>query len=236
MHIKWWPFRFLEWLNRVASKVGHDPVLDNEKFDWIPAVEASSGDIVAELRNILETVDIPSPQEILENQAVLSDDDQWKLFFLYGYGYRVEHNCRLCPATDRAMQSVEGLQSVMYSILEPGKRLRPHYGPYNGFLRYHLGLIIPDDGKTSGLRVADQTCHWQEGKSLVFDDTYNHEAWNDSDKRRVVLFVDFERPLRFPIKYLNKFLLFAVRLSPPMRQAIRNLKNHSGRKPASAGV
>jgi beta-hydroxylase len=234
MHIKWWPFRFLEWLNRLASKVGQEPLLDNEKFDWIPTVEAATDDILAELHNIQATVTIPSPQEILENQVVLSDDDQWKLFFLYGYGYRDEHNCQLCPATDRAVQSVPGLQSVMFSVLEPGKRLRPHRGPYNGFLRYHLGLIIPDGGTTSFLRVADKTCHWQVGSSLVFDDTYDHEACNDSDKQRVVLFIDFERPMRFPINYLNKFVLFAVRLSPPIRQAIRNIKNYRGGKPAPA--
>jgi beta-hydroxylase len=233
MHIKWWPFRFLEWLNRLASKVGQDPVLDNAKFDWIPVIEAATDDILAELHNIQATENIPSTHDILENQVVLSDDDQWKLFFHYGYGYRDERNCKLCPATDRAVQSVAGLQSVMYSILEPGKRLRPHRGPYNGLLRYHLGLIIPDDGMTCGLRVAEESCHWQVGQSLVFDDTNDHEAWNDSDKQRVVLFLDFERPLRFPINYLNKFVLFVVRLSPPIRQAIRNIKNYRGRKPAT---
>jgi len=234
MHVKWWPFRFLEWLNRTGSKVGNDPVLDNAMFDWIPGVEAATPDILAELNNVLATTHIPSPQDILENQAVLSDDDQWKLFFLYGYGHRDEHNCRLCPATDRAVQAVPGLQSVMYSVLEPGKHLRPHRGPYNGFLRYHLGLIIPDDGTTSGLRVADRQCRWEVGRSLVFDDTYDHEAWNYSDKLRVVLFIDFERPLRFPIRYVNRLVLFLVRLSPPIRQAIRNLGKYRGSKPLAA--
>jgi aspartyl/asparaginyl beta-hydroxylase (cupin superfamily) len=123
----------------------------------------------------------------------------------------------------------------LYSILEPGKRLRPHRGPYNGLLRCHLGLIIPDDGTTSGLRVDDKIYSWKVGRSLVFDDTYDHEVWNDSNEQRVVLFVDFERPLRFPINYLNRLLLFAIRLSPPMRQATRNLERYRGRKPAPAG-
>ena len=236
MHVKWWPFRFLEWLNRVASKVDRDPVLENEKFDWIFDIEAATDDILAELHMVQTTVDIPSACNILGEQIALSDDDQWKLFFLYGYGCRAEHNCQLCPATDRAVQSIPGLQSVMYSVLEPGKRLRAHRGPYNGILRYHLGLIIPDDGRNSGLRVADITCHWQVGKSLVFDDTYVHEAWNDCDRQRVVLFIDFERPLQFPINYLNKFVLFAARLSPPARQAIRNLENYRGRKAAPATI
>jgi beta-hydroxylase len=234
MHIKWWPFRFLEWLNRVASRVGQDPVLGNEEFDWIPAVEGATDDILAEFHNIQATTDIPGIQDIVASQAVLSDDDRWKTFFLYGYGYRAEQNCQLCPATDRAVQNIPGLQSAMYSVLEPGTRLRSHRGPYNGILRYHLGLIIPGDGTSSGLRVADTTCHWQVGKSLVFDDTFAHEAWNDSDQQRVVLFVDVERPLRFPINYLNKFLLFAVRISPPARQAIGNLRNYHDRKASPA--
>lgn len=236
MHVKWWPFRFIEWLNRLASKVGNDPVLDCRRFDWVPAVEAATDAIVAELRKVLATVYIPSPQDILENQSVLSDDDQWKLFFLYGYGHRDAHNCDLCPATFQAVKSVPGLQSVMYSILEPGKRLRPHRGPYNGFLRYHLGLVVPDGGRTSGLRVADRICHWRKGASLIFDDSYDHEAWNESAEQRVVLFVDFERPLRFPINYLNRLVLFLVRQTPPIRQAIGNLDKYRERSPAPAST
>ena len=232
MHIKWWPFRFLEWLNRTASKVPHEPILSNDLFDWIPKVESATDAILAELQHVLATTTIPSPKEVLENQAMLSDDDQWKLFFLYGYGYRAEHNCDLCPETDRAVRSVPGLLSVMYSVLEPGKHLRPHRGPYNGFLRYHLGLIIPDDGTTTGLRVGDEHRHWAVGESLVFDDTFDHEAWNHSDKLRVVLFIDFERPMAWPIKYLNRLILFLVRMSPPIRQAIRNLNSYPGQRPA----
>ena len=234
MHIKWWPFRFLEWLNRIASKVALEPVLANRDFDWISSVEEATHDIVAELHAVQAKIDIPSPQDILENQKVLSDDNQWKMFFLYGYGHRADGNCELCPTTDRSLQSIPGLQSAMFSILEPGKRLRPHRGPYKGVLRYHLGLTIPDDGTTCGLRVGDVICHWQVGNSIVFDDTFEHEAWNDSDTQRVVLFVDFERPLRFPVNYLNRFVLFLIRYTPPFLQANRNLKKFSGKKIDSA--
>ena len=229
-HIKWWPFRFLEWMNRSASRVGDAPVFDNSLFPWIEGVESAADAILADLQTALATQNIPSPQDIMTNQVALNDDERWRMFFLYGYGYRDEHNCALCPATDRAVRTVPGLQSAMFSVFEPGMRLRPHRGPYNGLLRYHLGLIVPDGGKTSGLRVGDVQCRWQIGKSLVFDDTYDHEAWNDSDKVRVVLFIDFERPTRFPVNLINRFVLFVFRMSPVMRQAIRRLQGFRGGK------
>ena len=82
----------------------------------------------------------------------------------------------------------------MFSILEPGKRLPPHRGPYNGVLRLHLGLLIPEPRERAAIRVGPEQHHWTEGRVLIFDDAYEHEAWNETEQVRVVLFVDFERP------------------------------------------
>ena len=97
------------------------------------------------------------------------------------------------------MQKIPGLTTVMFSIFEPGKHLPAHRGPYNGVLRLHLGMIVPEaEPDQLAIRVKDQICHWEEGKVLIFDDAYEHEAWNHTDKTRVVLFVDFVKPTRFP--------------------------------------
>ncbi|PYL32104.1 MAG: hypothetical protein DMF35_09075, partial [Verrucomicrobia bacterium] len=99
-------------------------------------------------------------------------------------------------------------------------------------LRYHLALIIPQPASSCGIKVNGETRHWEEGKSLVFDDTYRHEAWNDTNGDRVVLFMDFVRPLRFPASLLNWVLLNAIALSPLVLGAKGNYLAWEKRKSA----
>jgi ornithine lipid ester-linked acyl 2-hydroxylase len=77
-----------------------------------------------------------------------------------------------------------GLITVLFSILEPGKHLPAHRGPYNGVLRLHLGLIVPEPCERLGIRVENQIYRWREGEVVIFDDSYEHEAWNDTSDTR----------------------------------------------------
>ena len=224
--LKWQVFCLVEWLNRTASRVGRQPFLDSAAFPWVPVVAKATPEILEELAKVQATQVIPNFQDISYDQEEITTDDRWKTFFLYGYGYRDEANCALCPATDRALQAIPGLKTAMFSILAPGKVIPLHRGPYNGVLRYHLGLVIPDGGATSGIRVGGETRGWQVGESLIFDDSFDHEAWNHSDQQRVVLFVDLERPLRFPVNLMNKLVLAAIRKSRFVEEAIENLRLH----------
>jgi beta-hydroxylase len=74
------------------------------------------------------------------------------------------------------------------------------------------------------IRVVDQVCHWEEGKSLIFDDAFEHEAWNHSDKVRVVLFADFVKPLRFPANFMNWLLLNVAVFTPFIREGYQAQK------------
>jgi len=112
----------------------------------------------------------------------------------------------------------------MFSILDPGKRIPPHRGPYNGVLRLHLGLLIPEPHNQIGIRVGVEECHWQEGRVLIFNDAYEHEVWNETGHVRVVLFVDFEKPLRFPANVLNRVLLGLAPFTPFLREGQDNLR------------
>ncbi len=96
------------------------------------------------------------------------------------------------------MREIPGMTTAMFSILSPRKHILDHRGPYKGVLRYHLGLIVPREAERCRIRVGEDIRHWEEGKSLIFDDTFNHEVWNDTDETRVVLFVDVLRPLPSP--------------------------------------
>ena len=110
----------------------------------------------------------------------------------------------------------------MISILSPRKHILDHRGPYKGVLRYHLGLIVPEDAEACRIRVGDDFRHWEEGRSMIFDDTFNHEVWNDTDETRVVLFVDVMRPLPFPESLINWLIVKVIGLSPFVLDAKRN--------------
>ena len=94
---------------------------------------------------------------------------------------------------------------------------------YSGVLRYHLGLIIPEPRTSCRIRVGSDVRTWEEGKSLIFDDSNPHEAWNDSDCYRVVLFVDFLRPLSFPASLLNRIIVWRISRSQFLTDGLRRM-------------
>ncbi|MGL5078248.1 MAG: aspartyl/asparaginyl beta-hydroxylase domain-containing protein, partial [Waterburya sp.] len=117
---------------------------------------------------------------------------------------------------------IPGLKTAFFSILLPDKHIPEHRGPYKGVLRCHLPLKVPQAKEQCGIRVAQEIRHWEEGKCLVFDDSYPHEAWNKTDEIRVVLFLDIVRPTIFPASLLNHFLLNLIRWSPFIKDAQKN--------------
>ncbi len=215
-----------ERLNLRYSKVGSPPVYDNATFPWVTEIEAEWRAIRAELdRVLLRQAELPSFQDIAADVKTISTDSRWKTFFLIGFGIKSEENIRQCPETWRIVQKVPGLKTAMFSIFEPGKHLPAHRGPYNGVLRLHLGLIVPEPRDRLAIRVDKRICHWKEGEAIIFDDAYEHEAWNHTDQTRVVLFVDFVKPLRFPASLVNWLLLNIALFTPFVREGIDNHKD-----------
>lgn len=94
-----------------------------------------------------------------------------------------------------------------------------HCGPYKGVVRCHLGSIVPEPKEQCRIRVADTIAHWEEGRTMFFDDTYNHEVWNDTDGVRLVLFLDGLRPLSFPMSAINRTVIKAIAASPLITDA-----------------
>jgi ornithine lipid ester-linked acyl 2-hydroxylase len=216
---------FVERLNLKYSKVGNPPIYDNAVFPWTKAIEREWRAIRAELDRVLTRKDdLPGFHEISSDVAVISTDRGWKTFLLCGYGFRSDANIRLCPETWRVCQNIPGLITVMFSILEPGKHLPPHRGPYNGVLRLHLGLIVPEPREQLGIRVENDVYRWKEGEAVIFDDAYEHEAWNRTPHTRVVLFVDFRKPLHFPANIPNWLLLHLAVFTPFIREGLDNQK------------
>jgi aspartyl/asparaginyl beta-hydroxylase (cupin superfamily) len=214
---------WVERLNLKFSKVGNPPIYDKAVFPWSGEIEREWRLIRGELDRVLTRKDdLPGFHELATDVATISQDHGWKSFMLCGYGFRSDRNIERCPKTWSICQKIPGLITVMFSIFEPGKHLPPHRGPYNGVLRLHLGLIVPEPREQLGIRVEKDIYRWKEGEAVVFDDAYEHEAWNYTPQTRVVLFVDFRKPLRFPANFLNWLLLRLAVFTPFIREGMYN--------------
>lgn len=213
----------VERLNLRAALLGNPPVYDTDTFPWAREIESEWRLIRTELdRVLLRQSELPSFQSISRDVATINTDNGWKTFFLCGYGNVSQKNVEQCPETWRLLQKIPGLRAAMFSVFEPGKHLPAHRGPYNGVLRFHLGLKVDEQSDRLAIRVRDKLCHWQEGKALIFDDAYDHEAWNHTESTRVVLFVDFDKPLRWPARMINSAILGAAMFTPFVREGVDN--------------
>ncbi len=203
-----------------SSLVPTTPFLPLDTFGWIGDLEDHWTTIRSELDDVLTYHDaLPNFQDISADQASITDDDGWKTYFFFGYGFRADANCARCPKTSALLDEIPGLTTAFFSILSPGKHIGEHRGPWRGVLRYHLALKVPEPAGKAGISVGGEVEHWTEGGSLLFDDGYEHHAWNDTDGVRVVLFVDVIRPLRTPADQVNRALIWAIGRSPYIRDA-----------------
>lgn len=215
--------RFVELPIRLFS--ANKAFYNTSDFSWIEDVEASYPQIKKELQQVMATYDnIPELADLSKEQRRIVQGNKWKTYLFYFYGKRVQSNCAQCAVTNHILQKIPGLITAFYSILEPHTQLTEHRGPYKGVLRYHLALQVPQQANECGIKVNGITMHWQEGKSLLFDDTYLHTAWNNTDEVRVVLFVDVERKLPFPISIINKGMIKLIGNSPFVQNVVRELE------------
>lgn len=190
---------------------GNPAYFDNADFPWTQEIENEYPKILAEYHALIEAQeDIRPIHEFSHEQFELSRDGRWKSFFLYAYGYQLKKNCDKCPQTDLALKKIPGMKTAFFSILDSGKTLKTHRGFYKGILRYHMGIVVPDPFGSCFIKVNNQLAFWEEGKSLIFDDSFDHTVSNDADSERVVLFVDMVRPLPFWFAWINRLMIFWI--------------------------
>ena len=164
------------------------------------------------LRLLPEKDTIPNYHELDAGQTSISAETahDWKVFMLFAMGEKPEKNRAKCAQTAEVLDQIPNLFQAFFSILDPGKHVPAHCGPYRGYLRYHLALKVPAKNQPS-IRVKDQVYTWQEGQSVLFDDSWDHEVTNESDEIRVVLIVDILRPMPTPFSQVNRTVTWIIR-------------------------
>jgi aspartyl/asparaginyl beta-hydroxylase (cupin superfamily) len=206
-----------------SSLVPNDPVLDPAAFDWTALLRDNWQAIRDEALAVTRNTDaVPALNAISPDHKRIASDDKWRSFFLVGYGTPIAENLGRCPQTAAVLAQIPGLNSGFFSILKPGTHIPDHRGVTKGLLTCHLGLQVPSAGSLR-MRVDSEMVGWSEGETLVFDDTYRHEVWNDTDGTRIVLLVQFERPLVQPGRAVARVFLGGVRRSPFVKEATANI-------------
>jgi beta-hydroxylase len=131
----------------------------------------------------------------------------WKRFYLKWYEDPLPSAQAMCPKTVALLQSIPSVHGAMFAVLPPGGRLVRHRDPFAGSLRYHLGLDTPNSPECY-IAVDGEHYFWKDGEAVMFDETYIHYAENKTDKTRLILFCDVERPLRSRIlTAVNTFII-----------------------------
>ncbi len=175
---------------------------DPAEFAWTPALAAALPAIRAEAEAVLAdragvAPYVEAPKDRPAKPHSLLDDPRWSAFHLYKGGEPVVANAARCPATMAAIKNlpipvIAGRSPMaLFSILEPGTHIKPHCGMLNTRLICHLPLIVPDRCR---LRVGNHSRDVEAGKMLIFDDSIEHEAWNNGDAIRVILLFEIWRP------------------------------------------
>ena len=181
-----------------------DEFFERKHFAWMDEVEAKTEAIRDELLALI-AADVPgfapyvsqepgTPQNLW---STLDNSLAWSAFYLWKYGERIDDACARCPITASVLDSVPGAKmarrapTAFFSILKPHTHIPPHTGVTNSRAIIHLPLIIPAG---CSFRVGGQTRQWNVGEAFAFDDTIEHEAWNESDELRAVLIFDVWNP------------------------------------------
>lgn len=185
-------------INKFLSDRCNDPaVLDPSNFPWTKPFEKDWKLVQKEFLQYCEKYEVPRFMDISGPSAGFNP--AWKSIFLRVFNNDTEIITDF-PVTKRLIDSCP-CTSAYFSMIEPKSKLAEHRGIYKGVIRAHLGLIVPKKWKKCFIVVDGNKLHWQEGKMMMFDDMFLHRVENNTDERRVVLFLDIKRD--FKSSYLN---------------------------------
>lgn len=198
---------FVDYLKE-SSSIDKSPFIS---LDQIPATSIllkNCNVIKDEVKNLMKLGMFKPIQGDQFFDKSIAIDNKWKRFYIKWFTSGCNSLAKeLCPKTCEIVSSLNGLKTCMFSLLEPNAYIPPHHGPYSGIIRFHLGVITPNDDQCF-INVGGKKYSWKDGEGVLFDDTYSHYVKNDTNLERIVMFCDFERPMQNVIASgLNKFVL-----------------------------
>ncbi|MEF7613726.1 aspartyl/asparaginyl beta-hydroxylase domain-containing protein [Aquincola sp. MAHUQ-54] len=187
------------------SRTPATPYLDAKDFPELEVLKANWQTIRDEAMRLNEAGDIRAAGAYNDIGFNSFFRTGWKRFYLSWYGKDLASAQAACPQTVALLKSIPTIKAAMFASLPPGAKLVRHRDPYAGSLRYHLGLVTPNDPGCY-IDVDGQRYHWRDGEAVMFDETYIHHAENATQHQRVILFCDVERPLHgAPLRWFNRF-------------------------------
>lgn len=176
-----------------------------EVFPASQELEANFDAVRAEVERLVEARTLVRYGDIDPMRAA-EVSTGWRLYYAYMLGVANEQARRDLPTTLSFAERTPNVVNALVALLEPGVTLSAHEGPYAGILRYHLALRVPEHHPPR-LRVHDERYTWRTGESIVIDDTFDHEVYNDSDSIRILLIIDIRRPLNPILDLVNRVSL-----------------------------
>jgi beta-hydroxylase len=187
------------------SRVPSTPYIPVREFPELDVLQQNWETIREEALHLVALQKIKASEE--NNDAGFNSffKTGWKRFYLKWYDASHPSAERLCPKTYALLKSIPTVKAAMFAELPPGAKLNPHRDPFAGSMRYHLGLATPNDDRCF-IEVDGQRYSWRDGQGVIFDETFIHWAENTSGSNRVILFCDVERPLRFGMGGINRWL------------------------------
>jgi beta-hydroxylase len=193
---------FMYWFSAVPAK----PILNVRDFPELAILRENWRIIREEALQLLEQGRIAAATGHNDLGFNSFFKNGWKRFYLKWYDSPLPSAVEHCPKTVELLSQVPTVHGAMFALLPPGSKLNPHRDPFAGSLRYHLGLITPNDDACR-IYIDGNMYSWRDGQDIVFDETYVHSAANDTDQTRVIIFCDVERPLRTPVvRAINRFV------------------------------
>ncbi len=175
--------------NRYTEKKGF---YDTSQLEWTKLIEDNYLLIRDEIYAFLEL----NKHRLIPylNKDLLSGPDKWKALSFIFWDMYIDVNAEVIPKTLEVLKGVPGLTGLSLSLLEPGAEIKRHRGDTNATVRCHLPLEVPGELPQCGFKVGDDEISWKEGRLIVFNDAAIHEAWNLTEKQRLVLIIDVFRP------------------------------------------
>ncbi len=197
-------------LINLLSSIPNTPILDDEPISGLNLLRENWEEIRDEALNLAEQGDIKAAGSLNDIGFNSFFKKGWKRYYLKWYGEPLNSALEQCPKTIELLEQTPTVRAAMFASLPPGAELAPHRDPFAGSLRYHLGLSTPNSDQCFIL-VDGERHAWYDGQDVLFDETYIHEAHNNTDDHRIILFCDVARPLRSRLlTHFNTFISATV--------------------------